>query len=267
MKIIVGRSLFVRFIDSIFITVLVRLMSLINRQLLICCCLIAVCLSGCVKYDTGVNFHGLNYGEIVEHIEIGEQLNSFSQNAVQTWRDSIEQRMKQAQGRIEQISDREFKVIIPFNNTQELVTRINQYFNPNSQSINGALKFNAHLQVQQNNFLLAIRNRLTYDIDLRSMIVQSNDPKVSIASGNFVDLNFSLHSPLGVTSIDAENHLKGTENSRDRRVVWQLQPGQINHIDAVFWLINPLGIGSVLIIIISGLGYYLKYHQLPWANN
>jgi hypothetical protein len=267
MKIIVSRSLFVRFIDRLCVSFRVRLLNLINRQLAICCCLIVVCLSGCVKYDTGVNFHGLNYGEIIEQIQIGEQLNSFSHNAVQTWLNSIEHRTKQAHGHIERITDREFKVVIPFDNARDLVTKINQYFNPAIQLNDPKSQFNSHLQVEQNNFLLVIRNHLTYDIDLRSMIVQSSDPKVSVASGNFVDLDFSLHSPLGVASIDGVDKLTGIENSQDHRVIWQLKPGQINHIDAVFWLINPLGIGAILITLISIAGYYAKYRQLPGVSN
>lgn len=267
MKIIISQSLLLRSIERLGGAIWVRLVNLINRQLAIGCCLIAICLSGCVKYDTGVNFYGLNYGEIVEHIQIGEQLNSFSQNAVHTWLASIEQRTKQAQGRIERIADREFNVIIPFNNVQELATKINQYFNPDREPTSVGSKFNSHLQIDRNNFLLAVRNHLTYDIDLRSMIVQSSDPKVSIASGNFVDLDFRLKSPLGVKSVRGANNLTGIEASGNRQVVWQLKPGQINHIDAIFWLLNPLGIGAVLIIPISLSGYYLKYRQLPWANN
>ncbi len=275
MKIIVGLSLSlakplckrIEFIGRLSGALRVRLLRIVTRQLAIFCCLIAVCLSGCVKYDAGVNFYGLNYGEIVEHIQIGEQLNSFSQNAVQTWLASIEQRTKQAQGRIDRLTDREFKVIIPFNNAEELVTKINRYFNPDPELTDAGSKFNSHLQIDRNNFLLAVRNHLTYDIDLRSMVVQSSDPKVSIASGNFVDLDFSLQSPLGVKSNQGINNLIGIEHSRDRQVNWQLKPGQVNHIDAVFWLINPLGVGALLIILISISGYYLKYRQLPWISS
>jgi Protein of unknown function (DUF3153) len=274
MKIIIGRNLSLakslgQSIESIsrFVGVIrARLLKIVNQQLAIGCCLIALCLSGCVKYETGINFHGLNYGEIVEHVQIGEQLNSFSQNAVQTWLASIEQRTNQAQGRLERITDREFNVIIPFNNDRELVTKINRYFNPDLDPTHPSAKFNSHLQIDRNNFVLAVRNHLTYDIDLRSMVIQSSDPKISIASGNFVDLGFSLQSPLGVKSLNGIDLLKGIENGQNRRT-WQLKPGQINHIDAVFWLINPLSIGAILIVLISGSGYYLKYRHLPWHQN
>jgi Protein of unknown function (DUF3153) len=256
MKVIVGKYRIVRFID--------RLLSLINRQLAIGCCLIALALSGCVKYDTGVNFSSLNYGEIVEQIQLGEQLNSFSQDAVRSWVSSIESRTQQLQGRIEHLSDRELKIVIPFNNASELATKINNYFNPYPKIATDKSQFNSHLHIDQSNFLLVVRSHLTYDIDLRSMVVKATDPKVSIASGNLVDLNFSLHSPWGVSSGEGIENLSGVKTTDDRAMNWQLKPGELNHIDAIFWLPNPLGIGGVLITIVSICGYYLKYRQLPW---
>jgi hypothetical protein len=239
-------------------------LSLIHRQLAILFCIIAIGLSGCVKYDTGVTFSSLNYGEIVEHIQLGEQLNSFNQKAVQTWIASIEQRTKQAEGKLERISDRDFKVIIPFNNVQQLVAKIDRYFNPTPVDREDKAKFNAHMQINQSNFLLAVRNQLIYDIDLRSLSLKSSDSQVAVAAQNFVDLNFRLQSPWGVTSSDAPENLVGVNVPNQNQVQWQLKPGELNHLDAIFWLPNPLGIGAILIILISGGGYYLKYRQLPW---
>lgn len=249
MKIIVGKDRLVRTID--------RLRSLMHRQLTLLFCTIAIGLSGCVKYDAGVNFSSLNYGEIIEHIQLGEQLNSFSQTAVQKWVASIETRTKQAEGKIERISDREFKVVIPFNNAQELVAKIDRYFNPSPTNSKDRSQFNAHMQIEQNNFLLVVRNHLTYDIDLRSLAIGSSDPKVSVSANNFVDLNFSLQSPWGVENSDLAGSVAGIAN--DGKMDWQLKPGELNHLDATFWLPNPLGIGAILIILISGGGYYLKY--------
>jgi hypothetical protein len=264
MKIIVNKYKFIVFTD--------RLLSLVNRQLAIVFFTIAIALSGCVKYDTGVNFSSLNYGEIVEHIQLGEQLNSFSQNAVKTWVASIEQRARQAEGKIERITDREFQVTIPFNNAKDLVAKIDRYFNPDPVSTKSGSKFNSHMQIDQSNFLLAVRSHLIYDVDLRSLSLaqplgtglESSEPKVSVASDNFVDLDFSLQSPWGVKNSDASGNIVGVKTTNDRQMTWQLKPGALNHIDAIFWLPNPLGIGAIFIILISGGGYYLKYRQFPW---
>jgi hypothetical protein len=236
-----------------------RLFKLMHRQLVILLCTIAIALSGCVKYDAGVNFSSLNYGEIVEHIQLGEQLNSFSQAAVQKWVGSIEARTTAAAGKIERISDREFKVVIPFYNTQELVAKIDRYFNPTPNNSGDRSQFNAHMQIEQSNFLLVVRNHLTYDIDLRSLAIQSSDPKVSVAANNFVDLDFSLQSPWGVKSSDLPGTILGVATTGNNSVDWQLKPGELNHVDATFWLPNPLGIGAILIILVSSGGYYLKY--------
>ncbi len=246
--------------------------SLVNRQLTIVFCLVAIALSGCVKYDTGVNFSSLNYGEIVEHIQLSEQLNSFSHNAVQTWIASIEQRTKQAQGHLERLNDRELQAIIPFNNAQDLVTKIDRYFNPNLATTEPESKFNSHMQINQSNFLLMVRSHLIYDIDLRSLLltnplatgIETTESKVAVVSDGFVNLDFSLQSPWGVKSVDAPGNIVGVKTINDRQVTWQLKPGEINHLDAIFWLPNPLGIGAILIILISVGGYYLKYRQLPW---
>ena len=261
MKNIVNKDKLVKFTDR-----LLSLINRLNRQLAIVFLAISIALSGCVKYDTGVNFSSLNYGEIVEHIQLGEQLNSFSQAAVQTWVASIEERTKQAEGKLERLTDREFKVIIPFNNAQQLVTKIDRYFNPNSANTESASKFNAHMQISQSNFLLAVRNHLIYDIDLRSLSLadEATDPKLSVASQNSVDLNFSLQSPWGVKNSDLPGNIVGVKTIDNSQMTWQLQPGELNHLDAIFWLPNPLGIGAILIILISGGGYYLKYRQLPW---
>ena len=235
---------------------------LMHRPLAILFCTIAIGLSGCVKYDTGVNFSSLNYGEIVTHIQLGEQLKSFDRQAVNTWIASIEQRTKQVEGKIERISDREFSVIIPFNNAQELVSKIDRYFNPTPVNRGDKATFNAHMQIDRSNFLVAVRNHLIYDVDLRSL--KSSNSQTAMAAQNFVDLNFSLQSPWGVRNSDATKNIVGVKVVNENRVQWQLKPGALNHLDAIFWLPNPLGIGAVLIILISGGGYYLKYRQLPW---
>ncbi len=252
-----SKDRFVRFIKW--------LLRLINRQLAIGCCSIAIflALSGCVKYDTSINFSSLDRGEIIEHIQLGEQLNSFSQTAVRTWVASIEQRTKTAQGQIERLSDRELKISIPFNNTHDLTTKINQYFNPATTRTEDRSQFNSHLQIEQNNFLLVVKNHLAYDIDLRSTISKATDPNSSVSSGNYADLNFSLQSPWGVNNSEAIGNLTGVKTTSGQ-MTWQLKPGELNHIDAIFWLPNPLGIGAITIAIVSMVGYYLKYRQLPW---
>ena len=269
MNIIVGENRFVKFINRWLSAVARQLKIVITRRtsFWLCSIAIAFALSGCVKYETTIDFHSLNDGEIIEHIQLGEQLKSFSQNAVGAWLASIEQRTKQAKGRIERTSDRELTVIIPFHNVQELATKINRYFNPDPIATETRSQFNSQLHVEQNNFLLVVRNHLIYDIDLRSLVVTASDRNVATTAVNSVDLDFSLSSPWGVRSSNRANDLVGTRNATYRQTNWQLQPGKLNHIDAIFWLPNPLGIGAILIILFSLGSYYLKYRQLPWSRS
>jgi Protein of unknown function (DUF3153) len=240
------------------------LSSRIYQKLVVVFCAIAIALTGCVKYDTGINFYSLNYGEIVEHIQLSEQINSFSQKAVQTWIGTIEQRTKKAQGKVERLSDRELKIVIPFNNSRDLTKKIDQYFNLSQANPEQRSQLGTKININQSNFLLFVRNHLTYDIDLRSILIPATDPKVAVTSSTTaIDLNFSLSSPWGIKIGDVGRQSLGTKMTQAGRANWQLQAGQLNHIDAIFWLPNPLGIGAMIIILVSTIGYYLKYRQLP----
>ncbi|WP_310484060.1 DUF3153 domain-containing protein [Chamaesiphon sp. VAR_48_metabat_403] len=256
MKILVGANKSSEFVNWLH--------GFINRQLIIVFLTISLGLSGCVKYDTGINFTNISDGEIVEHIQLGEQLNTFSQNAVKTWIASIRQRTMQAQGHLERLSDREYKVTIPFNNPQELVTKIARYFNPNSTQSGTGPQLNSQMQIDRSNFFLVIRNHLTYDIDLRALSIDTVDAKISVDATNSVNLNFSIYSPWGVKNIATDRQVVTIATSDPNQLTWQLKPGRVNHIDAIFWLPNPLALGAVVIVLISAIGYYIKYRQLPW---
>ena len=270
MNMSIKRAKLIEFADRIGGRLRLQFPSLINRQLTILFCTLAIALSGCVKYDTGVNFASLNYGEIVEHIQLSEQLNSFSHQAVAAWLASIEQRAIGAQGQLQQLTDREFQVTIPFNNTQELVTKIDRYFNPvpvNRQAslsspVPNTSKLKSQMQIEQSNLLLVVRNHLIYDIDLRSLSLPT-DPKIAVAANNAIDLEFSLQSPWSIKNGNTSN-VADVQVKSDRHLTWQLQPGALNHIEAIFWLPNPLGIGAVVIIIFSIAGYYFKYRRITW---
>ncbi|WAK73923.1 DUF3153 domain-containing protein [Arthrospira sp. PCC 9108] len=55
-------------------------------------------------------------------------------------------------------------------------------------------------------------------------------------------------------------------------VVWTLQPGEINRLEAIFWVPSPVGIGTAIIVLFAYFGFLLKYRLLsptttPAANN
>jgi hypothetical protein len=219
--------------------------------------LMAFLLSGCVEYDVGVKFDHPNSGELVQHIRLGERLTSFSGESVYEWLNSIERRTRKLEGKTRRISKEEIIVTIPFSNGQELQSKFNEFFNPDlnqkqkaDQNASDLPKIESNLLLFQNNFILLVRNRLVYDLDLRSLALISNNGNVLTNTASILDLDFSLKTPWGAKSIQAE-----------------LTPGELNHIEAVFWLPSPLGIGTLLIILFIWGGFYLRYTFMPAPNS
>ncbi|NJL60924.1 MAG: DUF3153 domain-containing protein [Methylacidiphilales bacterium] len=235
--------------------------------------LASLLLSGCVKYDVGVNFDHANSGELVQHIRLGEKLTSFSGDSVYEWLNSIERRARGLEGKARRISQEELVVSIPFSNGQELQTKYNEFFNPNvkqkakSTELESDLpKIESNLLLFQNNFLLLVRNQLIYDLDLRSLALISNNGNVLANAGSILDLEFSLKAPWG-----AKNILKNEQNVENKllpersgkQLTWHFNPGELNHIEVVFWLPSPLGIGTLIIILVVWGGLYLRYTFMP----
>lgn len=227
-------------------------------------------LSGCVKYDVAVNFNNSNYGEFVQHIHLGERLTTFSGDSVYEWLDSIERRARKLDGKIRRLSREEVVVTVPFNNAEELQTKFNKFFNPNLnekgkyKDVNTDLpKIESNILLFQNNFLLLVRNKLIYDLDLSSLALISNNGNVLANAASILDLEFSLKTPWG-----AKNVVEPTENApipetNGKQLTWHLNPGTLNHVEVVFWLPSPLGIGALIIILLVFLGIYIRYNILP----
>ncbi|MBD2440017.1 DUF3153 domain-containing protein [Nostoc sp. FACHB-110] len=233
--------------------------------------LTSLLLSGCVKYDVGLNFHHSNSGELVQHIKLGERLTSFSGDYVYAWLDSIENRARKLEGKAQRVSQEEIIVTIPFSNGQELQTKFNEFFSSrNSQKVaakpnetdSELPKVESNLLLFQNNFLLLVRNRLIYDLDLRSLALIASKGNVLTDAGAILDLEFSLKTPFGAKTIPLTEDAV-TPEKQGNQLVWRLQPGELNHIEVVFWLPSPLGIGALLIILFVWGGLYLRYTFMP----
>lgn len=225
-------------------------------------------LSGCVQYQVGVNFDSPNYGEIVQHIQLDDRLMSVSGDSVKTWLDSIERRVKRLHGKAKRRSDREVTVTIPFKNGADLAEKFNAFFhyvdkeNQNNLTETNLPPIESQLSLKQNNLIFLVRNRLSFDLDLRSLSLISTNANVVINPSSILDFEFSLHAPWGGRSIEkAENAISAQKQGN--RLTWRLQPGQINHIEAIFWLPSPLGIGTLFIILFIALGVYLRDRTTP----
>ncbi|WP_341527503.1 DUF3153 domain-containing protein [Nostoc sp. UHCC 0302] len=233
--------------------------------------LTSLLLTGCVEYDAGVNFNNSNSGELVQHIKLGERLTSFSGDYVYEWLNSIERRARKLEGKIRRVSKEEIIVTVPFTSGTELQEKFNDFFNsrtnqPTESQQNEAdsqlPKIESNLLLEQNNFLVLVRNRLIYDLDLRSLSLIASKGNVLANAGSILDLEFSLKTPWGAKNIQlTETAIQPEKNGK--QLVWKLQPGELNHIEAVFWLPSPLGIGTLLIILFVWGGFYLRYTFMP----
>jgi hypothetical protein len=236
--------------------------------------LASLLLSGCVNYEVGVNFEGEHKGKIVQHIQLGEQLTNFSNSQAQEWVKSIERRAQQLEGKTKRLSNQDIVVTIPFNSGAELESKFNQFFNPvvkegsSSKTVETVdlPKFDSKFHLNQGNFLFWQRNQLSYDLDLRSLGVLSANGNIIISPGSLLDLQFSLETPWGARSIEkADNAITPEVYDNGHQLVWTLKPGQLNHLEAVFWLPSPLGIGTFVILLLILGGFYWKYKSFPWT--
>ncbi|MDD1441819.1 DUF3153 domain-containing protein [Dolichospermum sp. ST_sed3] len=217
-------------------------------------------LSGCMKYDLGVNFNSTNNGELVQHIQLSEKITIFSSDYLSQWLKTLENRARTLAGSIERVSPTEIIVKIPFTSAKELQEKFTGFFNTRtSEDSDGSEISNitSTLVAEDTNFFLLSRNHLVYDLDLRSLAMLTTKDDSSI-----VNLDFSLQTPWGIKNIDnSENAIQPEKH--DNQLIWTIKPGAINHIDVVFWLPNFLGIGTLLIIGFVWLGLYLRYTFLP----
>ena len=250
---------------------LIRRIFPIKNPILWLVLLSSLLLTGCVDYDAGVTFNNANSGEIVQHIKLGERLTSFSGDYVYEWLHSIERRTRQLEGRTQRISPEEIIVKIPFSNGQELQEKFNDFFNSRTNQKSEALqkasaselpKIESNLLINQNNFVLLVRNRLIYDLDLRSLSLIASKGNVLSDTGSILDLDFSIKTPWGARNIQRTETAINPQK-QGKQLVWQIKPGELNHIEVVFWLPSPLGIGGLLIILFIWGGIYLRYTFMP----
>ncbi|MBE9120302.1 DUF3153 domain-containing protein [Tychonema sp. LEGE 07199] len=236
-------------------------------------CLLTL-VTGCVQYDVGVNFQSQTRGEIVQHIKLGEKLTSFSSETVGDWLNSVEQRVKLLNGKTKRLSETEVRVTIPFNNGTELQNKFNKFYNPIAQTTKNhpvaskletdLPKFESHMDVKQNNLLLVLRNRLSLELDLRSLSLLSSNGSLLLSPGGLLELEFSLNTPWGAESMETVAGALVPEIYREgKQLVWKLKPGEINYLEATFWIPSPVGIGALIIALFVAAGVALKYQILP----
>lgn len=230
---------------------------------------LATLLTGCVDYQVGIDFATPYSGEITQKIEVSKQLSTLAPKEIGTWLNSLEKRARKLDGRVNQLNNQEILLTIPFGNGGELAKKFNQLFQtsivPNAtipKDKAELIELNSQVSLQQNNLVFVERNSLDLAIDLRALDILTQQDKIVIDPDSVADLKFELTTPWIARSIRSANNLQPTQ-LLGKGLVWQLKPGEINHIEAVFWLPSPLGIGAVFIIMLMVLGYVIKYRRFP----
>jgi Protein of unknown function (DUF3153) len=221
---------------------------------------LALGLTGCVEYDVGIHFDNPHRGAIVQRLQINDRLRGLSEGAVQEWVGTLERRSRSVGGSVRREAD-QVLITIPFGSAMELETKFNRFFaattDPAASPDLPAIE--SHLTVNHSNFLLLEHDRLRYDLDLRSLGVSSSSGSLLLSPGALIDLGFRLETPWGARSLQSATTLR--PEAGQPGLTWNLIPGQVNHLEAVFWLPSPLGIGAMAIVILVVVGRYLKYPQ------
>ncbi len=191
-------------------------------------------LSGCVRSETTIKFQSFNAGELVQHIQLDPQLYQLDRPAVDRWLASIEQRTQALGGQLQHSSQLDLTATLPFHTAQELTDKFAAFF----QGGSSAAAIAPQLRLQESNFLLASRYHLDYEVDLRSL---TN----GLAPDKFSDVFFDLALQVPARPWSLSQH-------------WQLPIDELHHPQATFWILNPLGIGGVMIICLVAAAYWLQ---------
>jgi hypothetical protein len=268
-------SKFVNFVKSVLTPVYAAIAApwvsiwgrLRRSPLLLVVALTTVLLSGCVRYDVGIHFDSQTHGEIVQDITLSQRFVNLSSSTVDRWTQSLQQRARSLQGYTRQVGDRRWRVVIPFNNGDDLVEKFESFFNPVEQ--NGLTpeqageipELETHLNLNQKNLIFAIANHLSLDVDLRALGVLSSEGNVLISPTGLVDVSFRLITPWGASFSSFVG--KTAPTLEDNTLIWPLEPGETQHLEADFWVPSPIGIGAVLIIFGVAIASYIKETLLP----
>lgn len=211
-------------------------------------------LSGCVDYDIGIRFDSQNHGTLVQTLHVSDRLLTLSPTSSDQWLDRFAARARQLSGTTHRLDRDTLQVRLPFANGAELVDRFNTLFSPDEaglfNELPGSGRIVSWLELSQANRLVAQHNHLTYDLDL-SALSTAADPMLGL-----IKLDFAITAPWGVRPIASVGTAAWQQGAATH---WPLSLDQPNHIEADFWVPSPIGIGALVIILITGLGYIAKY--------
>lgn len=215
-----------------------------------------VLLSGCLHYDLDIQFDSQTHGQLVQRLQ-WQPGTLISPSAPDNWLELLKRRTQAVGGTIQAGADSTLTITIPFNNGQDLQDRFNQFFEiataASPFTLPDGKPIQAHLSIQQRNRVLAIYNSLSLRIDLTAVPDLKQVGLTILQKTPLLTGEVAVTTPWGLRSL-ADDPLFTNQ--------WPLMAGEINQIDAEFWLPSPIGIGALAIAVLVVLGYSLKYGLL-----
>ena len=232
----------------------------VRRSITVICLLLCTLLSGCVDYDLGIRFDSQTHGTLTQTVHLSDRLLTLSDTSARQIFQQFTARAQVLSGEAHQIDAETLAITLPFYSGEQLVERFNAFYSSDGAptdfstrllDLPGAPTVSAHLDLQQRNYVFALRNHLTYDLQINSKATPRE-------ARSWLNLDFHLTTPWGLTPA---NPLPGSV--RGHTATWHLEPSQPQHIEATFWVPSPIGIGGGAIALICLVGYLLRYKLLP----
>ena len=203
---------------------------------------LSLCLTGCIDYQLGIQFDSQTHGVLTQTLHLDEQFVALNSKAQQQWLQLFIQEAKTFSGKVSSLDDGTLQVRIDFYNGDDLTQKFNQLFAKDGlmTQIPGAPPLLAHLDLTQENWGVALFNRLHADIDLSALEADS-----TIGDGGALDRWRTVNLSFQLDAVSKPSQ-------------WPLQTGQINTIDTTFWIPSPIGIGALVIALICAGGYGIQ---------
>ncbi|MBE9155624.1 DUF3153 domain-containing protein [Nodosilinea sp. LEGE 06152] len=239
-------------------------------------------LSGCLRYDLTLRFDHHTHGQIVQTIDLSDRGAALAQPTLEPWLEELKGRSRPLGGQLSQ-SPQTVTLTVPFSTARDLGDRFQQLFStPESTSELstepgpaeafdqgthptylqlpgwGAVPF--ELSLDQTNWVFVSRTHLVYSLDLRDLPANEEDA----ATPAWADLRFRLQVPWGLAQVSPTATPPLSQGAAG--AIWQLQPGQMTRIDAVFWLPNAIALGTLGIVALVLGGYGLRYRVFKPAK-
>lgn len=221
--------------------------------------LIVLLLTGCLQYDLELQFDSQTHGQLVQQLRWRGGAIA-ANDELQQWLAVLDERTQQVGGRTRWRGDNAFEIVIPFSNGRALETKFNQFFGPDDATtftLPAGEPIQAELTLQQGNRFVAIYNHLKLRVDLTAVPDLAATGLPLLQGQQLLAGQVTLLAPW----VRWQSLSSGESPAAEfpPQATWSLIPGEVNELEAEFWVPSPIGIGAVIIVLFVSVGYGVKY--------